>query len=158
MTGASLVGCDTWRLYQTDDAEAPMIMPAHKPNKTRRARTRVRKQISRCMHRQKASSLHLERAAADLVSKPTTRLSMGTKIPPPPTPPTVPNAEPRNPTTVATTTRQLNARSWEREREKHDPDPRCEHSVRHEDAERAHEARARQEAAKERTAYGPDAR
>jgi len=32
-----------------------------------------------------------------LVSKPTTRLSMGTKIPPPPTPPTVPNAEPRKP-------------------------------------------------------------
>jgi hypothetical protein len=65
----------------------------------------------------------LESAAADLVSKPTTRLSMGTKIPPPPTPPTVPNAEPRNPTTVATTTRQLNARSWERERERENTTP-----------------------------------
>lgn len=59
----------------------------------------------------RAAGLHLESAAADLVSKPTRRLSMGTNIPPPPTPPTVPNAEPRNPTTVATTTRQLNARS-----------------------------------------------
>lgn len=46
-------------------------------------------------------SIHFERAAADLASKPTTRVSMGTKMPPPPTPPTVPKAEPRKPMTVA---------------------------------------------------------
>lgn len=56
--------------------------------------------------------LHLERAAADLVSKPTMRLSMGTKIPPPPTPPTVPKAEPVKPIMVASTLLQLNFNSW----------------------------------------------
>lgn len=116
-----------------------MIMPAPKPNQASTHACQGANQQMHASHRDatqganqqmhapaKASNLHLESAAADLVSKPTTRLSMGTKIPPPPTPPTVPNAEPRNPTTVATTTRQLNARSWEREREragKHRPDP-----------------------------------
>lgn len=54
---------------------------------------------------------HLERAAADLASNPTMRLSMGTNIPPPPTPPTVPKADPKNPITVAKTTFQLNSSS-----------------------------------------------
>lgn len=51
-------------------------------------------------------------AAADFVSKPTIRVSIGTKIPPPPTPPTVPQAEPRNPITVANTSLQLNSNSY----------------------------------------------
>lgn len=51
-------------------------------------------------------------AAADFVSKPTMRVSIGTKIPPPPTPPTVPQAEPRNPITVANTSLQLNSNSY----------------------------------------------
>ena len=51
--------------------------------------------------------LHLERAAADLVSKPRRRVSMGTKMPPPPTPPTVPHADPRNPIKVANASLQL---------------------------------------------------
>lgn len=55
--------------------------------------------------------LHLEIAAADLVSKPTIRVSMGTKMPPPPTPPTVPHAEPKNPIIVAKTILQLNFNS-----------------------------------------------
>lgn len=55
--------------------------------------------------------LHLESAAADLVSKPTIKVSMGTKMPPPPTPPTVPHADPRNPITVANTSLQLNSNS-----------------------------------------------
>lgn len=53
--------------------------------------------------------LHLEIAAADLVSKPTTRVSIGTKMPPPPTPPTVPQADPMNPIKVATTTLHPNS-------------------------------------------------
>lgn len=48
-------------------------------------------------------------AAADLVSNPTMRVSIGTKMPPPPTPPTVPHADPRNPITVATTTLHPNS-------------------------------------------------
>lgn len=56
-------------------------------------------------------SLHLEIAAADLVSKPTTRVSMGTNMPPPPTPPTVPHADPKKPITVAKTILQLNFNS-----------------------------------------------
>jgi hypothetical protein len=89
--------------------------------------------------------LHLESAAADLVSKPTTRLSMGTKIPPPPTPPTVPNAEPRKPTTVATTTRQLKARSYG------ESSTRSGHSEQNSGGAEGQEQR-------ERAAYGPDAR
>jgi len=53
--------------------------------------------------------IHLERAAADLVSNPTIKVSMGTKMPPPPTPPTVPHADPRSPITVASTVLQLNS-------------------------------------------------
>lgn len=52
--------------------------------------------------------LHLESAAADLVSNPSSSVNIGTKIPPPPTPPTVPNPEPRKPITVARTILQLN--------------------------------------------------
>jgi hypothetical protein len=75
---------------------------------------------------------------------------MGTKIPPPPTPPTVPNAEPRNPMTVATTTRQLNARSWR----KPTGEVRKPMSATKTGCQ---SARGRGEA-KERAAYGPDAR
>lgn len=53
--------------------------------------------------------LHLESAAADLVSNPTIKVSIGTKMPPPPTPPTVPQADPRNPITVANKSLQLNS-------------------------------------------------
>jgi hypothetical protein len=56
-------------------------------------------------------SLHLESAAADLVSNPTIKVSMGTKMPPPPTPPTVPQADPRNPIRVTTTRFQFNSNS-----------------------------------------------
>lgn len=55
--------------------------------------------------------LHLERAAADFVSNPTIKVSIGTNIPPPPTPPTVPHADPRKPITVAKTSLQLNFNS-----------------------------------------------
>ena len=54
-------------------------------------------------------------AAADLVSKPTMRVSMGTKMPPPPTPPTVPHADPRNPIIVANMILQLNFNSCNQE-------------------------------------------
>lgn len=55
MTGASLVGCDTWRLYHTDDADAPMIMP-EPPNQTsERAGTRVSEEIRRSMRRHLAA-------------------------------------------------------------------------------------------------------
>lgn len=37
-------------------------------------------------------------AVEDLGSKPMIKVSIGTKIPPPPTPPTLPNAAPKNPT------------------------------------------------------------
>jgi len=88
---------------------------------------------------------------------------MGTKIPPPPTPPTVPNAEPRNPTTVATTTRRLNARSWGRERERERERERNTISIRDvstaSGTQSEHTKHAQEEEeAKERTAYGPDAR
>jgi hypothetical protein len=55
--------------------------------------------------------LHLESAAADLVSNPTIKVSMGTKMPPPPTPPTVPQADPRNPISVTKPSLQLNSNS-----------------------------------------------
>lgn len=42
-------------------------------------------------------------AVEDLGSKPTIKVSIGTKIPPPPTPPTLPNAAPKNPIIEATT-------------------------------------------------------
>lgn len=37
-------------------------------------------------------------AVEDLGSKPMIKVSIGTKIPPPPTPPTLPKAAPKNPT------------------------------------------------------------
>ena len=52
-------------------------------------------------------------AVADLGSNPIIKLSIGTKIPPPPTPPTLPKAAPKNPTRVPNTTCQLNSNSWE---------------------------------------------
>ena len=41
-------------------------------------------------------------AVDDLGSKPIIKVSIGTKIPPPPTPPTLPTAAPRNPIVVPT--------------------------------------------------------
>ena len=61
--------------------------------------------------RERERERHFERAAADLVSNPTIKVSIGTKMPPPPTPPTVPNADPKNPITVANTILQLNLNS-----------------------------------------------
>lgn len=52
-------------------------------------------------------------AVADLGSNPIIKLSIGTKIPPPPTPPTLPKAAPKNPTRVPNTICQLNSNSWE---------------------------------------------
>lgn len=52
-------------------------------------------------------------AVADLGSNPIIKLSIGTKIPPPPTPPTLPNAAPKKPTRVPNTIFQLNSNSWE---------------------------------------------
>lgn len=60
--------------------------------------------------------IHLERAAADLVSNPTIKVSIGTNMPPPPTPPTVPKADPRNPITVARTILQLNSNFFDKKR------------------------------------------
>ena len=40
---------------------------------------------------------HLDIAVDDLASKPIIKVSIGTKIPPPPTPPTLPNDAPKNP-------------------------------------------------------------
>lgn len=48
-------------------------------------------------------------AVEDLGSKPMIKLSIGTKIPPPPTPPTLPKAEPKNPITVPSTNLQPNS-------------------------------------------------
>jgi hypothetical protein len=50
----------------------------------------------------------LERAVEDFGSKPMIKVSIGTKIPPPPTPPTLPNAAPKNPTIDPTTILQPN--------------------------------------------------
>ena len=52
--------------------------------------------------------LHLEMAVEDFGSKPMIKVSIGTKIPPPPTPPTLPKAAPKNPTIVPTTILQSN--------------------------------------------------
>lgn len=52
-------------------------------------------------------------AVADFGSNPTTKLSMGTKMPPPPTPPTLPQAAPRNPIIVPRTIFQPNSSSCE---------------------------------------------
>lgn len=60
----------------------------------------------------------MDMAAADFVSNPTIKVSMGTKIPPPPTPPTVPHADPRNPIIVASTILQLNSSGYHRRIEK----------------------------------------
>lgn len=51
-------------------------------------------------------------AVEDFGSKPMIKVSIGTKIPPPPTPPTLPNAAPKNPITDPTTSLQPNAISW----------------------------------------------
>lgn len=51
-------------------------------------------------------------AVEDFGSKPMIKVSIGTKIPPPPTPPTLPNAAPKNPITDPTTSLQLNSISW----------------------------------------------
>lgn len=56
--------------------------------------------------------IHLDKAAADLVSNPTIKFNIGTKIPPPPTPPTVPNADPKNPMVVAIPLFQLTSNSY----------------------------------------------
>lgn len=55
--------------------------------------------------------LHFEIAVADLGSKPIIKLSIGTKMPPPPTPPTLPKAAPKKPTRVPKTICQLNSNS-----------------------------------------------
>lgn len=101
--GTSLVGWGTLKLYQTDEAEAPIIIPTYQKLNFMKTKNQNIKS------KQRKKKLHLERAAADLVSKPTIKVSIGTKMPPPPTPPTVPHAEPRNPITVANTNRQLNS-------------------------------------------------
>lgn len=129
MIGTSLVGCRTLRLYQTDEAEAAIIMPAAAATATAAATTnshlmqtyRAPPQATnsrppwdrewRVIRRRELSYVHLESAAADLVSKPTIRVSIGTKMPPPPTPPTVPQADPTNPITVATATLHPNSSS-----------------------------------------------
>lgn len=49
-------------------------------------------------------SSHLDIAVDDLGSKPMINVSIGTKIPPPPTPPTLPNDAPKNPINVPSTT------------------------------------------------------
>lgn len=54
------------------------------------------------------SLLHFDIAVDDLASNPMIRLSMGTKIPPPPTPPTLPKAAPKNPIMEPTTIFQPN--------------------------------------------------
>lgn len=51
-------------------------------------------------------------AVEDFGSKPMIKVSIGTKIPPPPTPPTLPNAAPKNPITDPTTSLQLTSISW----------------------------------------------
>lgn len=56
--------------------------------------------------------LHLEMAVEDFGSKPMIKVSIGTKIPPPPTPPTLPKAAPKNPTIVPATILQPNFMSW----------------------------------------------
>jgi hypothetical protein len=47
-------------------------------------------------------------AVDDLGSKPMIKVSMGTKIPPPPTPPTLPNAAPKSPMNDPNTIRHPN--------------------------------------------------
>lgn len=123
MIGTSLVGCRTLRLYQTDEAEAAIIMPAAAATtnshlmQTYRAPPQATNSRPpwdrewRVIRRRELSYVHLESAAADLVSKPTIRVSIGTKMPPPPTPPTVPQADPTNPITVATATLHPNSSS-----------------------------------------------
>jgi hypothetical protein len=51
----------------------------------------------------------LDIAVDDFGSKPIIRLSIGTKMPPPPTPPTLPNAAPQNPIKVPKTIRHPNS-------------------------------------------------
>lgn len=53
--------------------------------------------------------LHLDIAVEDFASKPITRLSIGTNMPPPPTPPTLPNAAPKNPIIVPKIIRHPNS-------------------------------------------------
>lgn len=57
--------------------------------------------------------LHFEIAVADLGSNPMIKLSIGTKIPPPPTPPTLPNAAPQNPMNEPNTICHPNLISYE---------------------------------------------
>ena len=51
-------------------------------------------------------------AVEDLGSKPMIKVSIGMKIPPPPTPPTLPKAAPKNPTIDPTIILQPNFISW----------------------------------------------
>ena len=53
-------------------------------------------------------SSHFDIAVDDLGSNPMMSVSIGTKIPPPPTPPTLPNAAPKNPISVPSTICQPN--------------------------------------------------
>jgi hypothetical protein len=57
----------------------------------------------------RVSLLHLDIAVDDFGSNPIIRLSIGTKMPPPPTPPTLPNAAPQNPIKVPKTIRHPNS-------------------------------------------------
>jgi hypothetical protein len=57
--------------------------------------------------------LHFDIAVDDFASNPIIKVSMGTKMPPPPTPPTLPSAAPKNPIMVPTTIFQPNFMSCE---------------------------------------------
>lgn len=56
--------------------------------------------------------MHFDNAVDDLESNPITSVSMGTKMPPPPTPPTLPHAAPKNAIIVPPTILKPNLMSW----------------------------------------------
>lgn len=116
---SSYVGCFCFKLKNRVDIAAPVTIPETGTNKwSNHFSTRVvhKQQVSSLQEilliqktilkdlfrkqRERQNILHFEIAVVDFGSNPITRISIGTKIPPPPTPPTLPNAAPKIPIKV----------------------------------------------------------
>lgn len=96
--------------------ELPHPRSQQDPNSMQSTEWFLNSSRSKLLHRQLPSQknhlfLHLDIAVADFASNPIIKLSIGTKIPPPPTPPTLPNDAPKNPIILPRTICHPNFRS-----------------------------------------------
>lgn len=105
LLGVALLDCTKLMMLMLPLSYLPINITKSKNDKIRTCKKYNSKKIEeqeKVKKKKAVNFVHLERAAADLVSNPTINVSIGTKMPPPPTPPTVPKADPKNPIKLAT--------------------------------------------------------